>query len=99
MSKFAIFLTTLVNIAIAVVAASVTAMNSVYAQNTTITNTTTIATQQTNHSNTTSATSPLKGLNTSVIVDAINAKIRSIYEDNDEKSTNSVTKINHDHNK
>jgi hypothetical protein len=98
-SKFAIFLTTLVNIAIAVVVASVTAMNSVYAQNTTNTTTNTTTTQQTNHSNPTSATSPLKGLNTSVIVDAINAKIRSIYEDNDEKASNSVTKIDHDHDK
>ncbi|HEY7573438.1 MAG TPA: hypothetical protein VH796_18920 [Nitrososphaeraceae archaeon] len=101
MSKFAIFVTTLVNIAIAVVVASVAAINSVYSQNTTnaITTINTTTMQQTNHSNTTSATSPLKELNTSAIVDAINAKIRSIYEDNDEKATNSVTKIEHDHDK
>jgi hypothetical protein len=86
-----------VNIAIAVVVASVAAINSVYAQNTTTSITTT--TQQTNHSNTTSATSPLKAPNTNAIVDAINAKITSIYEDNDEKATNSVTKIDHDHDK
>jgi hypothetical protein len=97
-SKLAIFVTTFVNIAIAVVVLSVAAINSVYAQNTTTTITTSM-TQQTNHSNTTSATSPLKAPNTNAIVDAINAKIRSIYEDTDEKATNSVTKIDHDHDK
>ncbi len=97
MSKLVIFVTMFVNIAIAVVVASVAAINSVYAQNTTTSITTT--TQQTNHSITTSATSPLKAPNTNAIVDAINAKIRSIYEDNDEKATNSVTKIDHDHDK
>ena len=93
MSKLVIFETTLVNIAIAVVVVSVAAINSVYAQNTTTTTTTT--TQQTNHSNINSATSQLKAPNTNAIVDAINAKIRSIYEDNDEKATNSATKIDH----
>jgi Tfp pilus assembly protein FimT len=88
--------TKFVNIAIAVAVASVPAINSVCAQNTT-TNTTT--TQQTSHSNTTSASLPLKTPNTNAIVDAINAKIRSIYDNNNEKATNSVTKIDHDHDK
>ena len=80
-------LTTVANIVVAMVVASVAAATVVCAQNAT-------TTQQTNY-NYTNATNttmpPIKGPNASIIIDAINAKIRSIYGGGDEKTTNSVT--------
>jgi hypothetical protein len=72
MRKSVIFIITIiVNIVAAIVVASVAAMAIVYAKNTT-------TIQQTNYSNTTTL-SPTKRLNPSIIIDAINAKIRSVY--------------------
>jgi hypothetical protein len=75
--------TAVANIALAMVVASVAAATVVYAQNAT-------TTQQTNH-NYTNATNttmpPIKGPNAGIIIDAINAKIRSIYGGGDEKMT------------
>jgi hypothetical protein len=86
--KFVItFTTAIANITLAIVVGSVAAATVVYAQNAT-------TTQQTNY-NYTNATNttipPIKGPNASIIIDAINAKIRSIYGGGDEKTTNSVT--------
>ena len=66
-----IIITTIVNIVVAIVVSSVPAIITVYAQNTT-------TIQQTNYSNTTTIL-PIKRLNPSIIIDAINAKIRSVY--------------------
>lgn len=77
MSKTAIFIATIVNIVVAIVVASMAAIIIVYAQNTT-------TIQQTNYSNATTI-SPIKRLNATIIIDAINAKIRSVY--NSEESS------------
>jgi hypothetical protein len=72
MRKFVIFITIFVNIAIATVTTSMTAITFVYAQNAT-------TIQQTNYSNSTTTQSPIKRLNPGIIIDAINNKIRSVY--------------------
>jgi len=71
-----------------IVIASATA-TTVYTLNTT-------TTQQINYnySNATALT-PIKGLNESIIIDAINAKIRAVYGDGEEKATATITKIEH----
>jgi hypothetical protein len=71
MRKSVIFIIVIVNIVVGFAVASFTAISIVYAQNTT-------TLQQTNYSNTT-IISPIKRLNPSIIIDAINAKIRSVY--------------------
>lgn len=75
-------------IIIVIVIASATS-TAVYALNT-------IMTQQINYnySNATALT-PKKGLNESIIIDAINAKIRAVYGGDDEKATATITKIEH----
>lgn len=77
MSKSAIFIPIIVNSAIAIVVASTAAIIIVYAQNST-------TIQLTNYSNTTTI-SPIKLLNATIIIDAINAKIRLVY--NSEESS------------
>ena len=79
MRKSVIFMITIVvNIIAAIVVASVAAISTAYAQNTT-------TIQQTNYNNTTTI-SPIKRLNPSIIIDAINTKIRSVYN-TDESTT------------
>jgi MFS superfamily sulfate permease-like transporter len=81
MRKFVTFITILVNIVIAVMVASMAAITMIYAQNTT-------TIQQTNYSNTTE--SPMKRLNPGVFIDAINNKIRSIYDGEESSMINSI---------
>jgi hypothetical protein len=78
---------TLLIIVIVIASATATA-TTVYALNTT-------TTQQINYnySNATALT-PIKGLNESIIIDAINAKIRAVYKDY-EKATTTITMIEH----
>jgi len=64
---------------------SMTAATAVYAQNTS-------ATHIANHTNTTKTMILTKKLNPAFIIEAINAKIKSVYSD-DEKSTNPVVSI------
>jgi hypothetical protein len=88
--KFVItFVITVANIALAIIVVSVPPATVDYAQNTT-------TTQQTNYSytNTTNTRPPIKGPNASIIIDAINAKIKSIYGgDDNEKLRNSIPVI------
>jgi hypothetical protein len=73
---------------IVIASAAAAAVNVVYAQNK---NTTTML-LQTNHNNTTVS---IKELNASIITDAINAKIRSIYGGGEEEGMPTITKIRH----
>ena len=75
-------------IAIVVASAEAVATTIVYAQNQ---NATTI--QQRNYSNTITAIPQIKGLNASTIIDAINSKIRSVYDDKGEMPI--INKIRH----
>ena len=74
-------MTMVATIAVVILVASEATATVVYAQNTT-------TIQAINYSNTTIPS--IKGLNTNIIIDAINAEIRSVYDGNGEKSTNSV---------
>ena len=85
MRKSIIFIITIiVNIVVAILIVSIAAITIVYAQNTT-------TIQQTNYSNTTTI-SPIKRLNPSIIIDAINAKIRSVYSN---KESSIISNIHH----
>ena len=75
-------------IAIVVASAEAVATTIVYAQNQ---NATTI--QQRNYSNTITAIPQIKGLNASTIIDTINSKIRSVYDDKGEMPI--INKIRH----
>jgi hypothetical protein len=79
--KFLIaFTTIIVNIISAIVVGSMATTSVVYAQNTTI--------HGADYNNTNNmTTTAIKKLDVSIIINAINAKIRSIYDGNGEKST------------
>ena len=80
MRKFVITCATIVfSIIIAFIVASMAAPSLVYAQNT--------ALQGADYNNTTNTMTPIKKLDASIIIDAINSKIRSVYDDNVKKST------------
>ena len=79
-----IIITTIVNIVVAILVESIAATITVHARNTT-------TIQQTNYRNTTTI-SPIKRLNASIIIDAINAKIRSVY---DGKESPIISNIRH----
>jgi hypothetical protein len=80
MRKFVIALTTItVSIIVAIIVESMAASSVVYAQNTTL--------QGADHNNTTNTTIPIKKLNASIIINAINSKISSVYDDIVKKST------------
>jgi preprotein translocase subunit SecY len=79
-----IIITTIVNIVVAILVESIVATITVHAQNAT-------TIQQTNYRNTTTI-SPIKRLNASIIIDAINAKIRSVY---DGKESPIISNIRH----
>jgi hypothetical protein len=71
-SKYAVFIIAIiVNMVTAILVTSVAAISIVYAPNTT-------TIQHTNYSKTT-VISPIKRLNANIIIDAINTKIRSVY--------------------
>ena len=80
MRKFVItFMTMVVSIMAAISIASMAATSVVYAHNTTL--------QGVDYNNSTNMTKLIKKLDASIIIDAINAKIRSVYDGNGEKLT------------
>ncbi len=93
MRKFVIVVTAgVVNILVAMVVAPMAATSIIYAQDTS-------NIQAVNFTNTSNATISIKKLNASIIINAINAEIRSVYND-DGKYANSVTgtitELNHE---
>jgi hypothetical protein len=86
MRKFVIVFTTIVVSIIAdIVLASMEAKSVAYAQNTTL--------QEADYNNSTNPTTLMKKLHANIIIDAINAKIRSVYDGNGEKSTSDYKHI------
>ena len=68
--------------AIAIIVASLAAATDVYAQNTTTVQQQALSLTNTTNTTMTTATTtiPMSGLNASIIINAINAKIKSIYD-------------------
>jgi hypothetical protein len=86
MRKFVIVFTTIVVSIIAdIVLASMAAKSVAYAQNTTL--------QGAGYNNSTNPTILIKKLHNNIIIDAINVKIRSVYDGNGEKTTSDYKHI------
>ena len=83
--SFITFMTIAASILVVIGIISVTAATVIYAQN--------ISTiQEVNHTNTTNTMKLIKKFNPTFIIEAINAKIKSVYSDG-ESSTNPTTSI------